>query len=214
MFSVAAKLWWILHSWLIEDPLWDDPRGLHNRVSERSWILLSDMNGHISSTTLYSNWSPSDEIINLNWSPRLSNTIGLLLTHLGRVTHICVSKLTIIGSDNGLSPRRRQAIIWSNAGILLIRTLGTNFSEILSEIHSFSFKKIPLKMSSGKWHPFCLGLNVLKSMGMLWENPTCEGRLICPEGRVSALNKCNPIQCVKTLDPYNQCILWKRNRTG
>ena len=53
-----------------------------------------------------------------------------LLTHWGRVTHICVSKLTIIGSDHGLSPGRRQAIIWTNAGILLIRPLGTNFSEM------------------------------------------------------------------------------------
>ena len=42
------------------------------------------------------------------------------LSHWGRVTHICVSKLTIIGSDNGLSPGRRQAIIWTNVGILLI----------------------------------------------------------------------------------------------
>ena len=50
------------------------------------------------------------------------------LTHWGRVTLICVSKLTIIGSDNGLSPGRRQAIIWINAGILLIGPLGTNFS--------------------------------------------------------------------------------------
>ena len=49
--------------------------------------------------------------------------------------HIYVANLTIIGSDNGLSPGRRQAIIWTNAGILLIRTLGTNFSEILSENH-------------------------------------------------------------------------------
>ena len=76
--------------------------------------------------------------------------------------HICVSKLTTIGSDNGLSPSRRQAVIWTKAGILLIRTLGTNFSEILSEIHAFSFKKMHLKMSSAKWRPFCLGLNVLK----------------------------------------------------
>ena len=56
--------------------------------------------------------------------------------------HICVSKLTIIGSDNGLSPGRRQGIIWNNAGILLIWTLGTNFSEILSDIRAFSFKKM------------------------------------------------------------------------
>ena len=85
------------------------------------------------------------------------------LTHWGRVTHIYVSKLTIIGSDNGLSPDRRQAIIWTNAGILLIGPLGTNFSEILIGIQTFSFKKMRLKMSSAKWRPFCLGLNVLMS---------------------------------------------------
>ena len=83
------------------------------------------------------------------------------LNHWGRVMHICVSKLSIIGSDNGLSPGRRQAIIWTNAGILLIWTLGTNFNEMLIEIHIFSVKKMHLKMSSAKWRPFCLGLNVL-----------------------------------------------------
>ena len=83
------------------------------------------------------------------------------LTHWGRVTHICVGNLTIIGSDNGVSPGRRQAIIWTNAGILLIGPLGTNFSGILVEIIKFSFKKMCLKGSSAKWRPFCLGLNVL-----------------------------------------------------
>ena len=58
--------------------------------------------------------------------------------------HICVSKLSIIGSDNGLSPGRRQAIIWTNAGILVIEPLGTNFSDILIEIRIFSFKKMYL----------------------------------------------------------------------
>ena len=48
---------------------------------------------------------------------------------------------TTIASDNGLSPVRRQAIISSNAGILLIGPLGTNFSEILIKINTFSFKK-------------------------------------------------------------------------
>ena len=33
------------------------------------------------------------------------------LTHWGRATHICVGNVTIIGSDNDLSPGRRQAII-------------------------------------------------------------------------------------------------------
>ena len=64
-----------------------------------------------------------------------------------------LKKTTIIGLDNGLSPGRRQAIIWTNAGILLIGPLGTNVSEILIIIHKFSFKKIHLKMSSGKWRP-------------------------------------------------------------
>ena len=84
------------------------------------------------------------------------------LTHWGQVTHICVSILNIIGSDNGLSPGRRQAIIWTNAGILLIGPLGTNLSEISIEIHIFSFTKIHLKVSFRKWRPFCLGLNVLR----------------------------------------------------
>ena len=83
------------------------------------------------------------------------------LTHWGRVTHIYVSKLITIGSDNGLSPEWRQAIIWTNAGILLIGPMGTNFSEILIEIQTFSLKKIRLKMLSAKCWPFCLSLNVL-----------------------------------------------------
>ena len=66
----------------------------------------------------------------LTW-PLLKHNLNCILTHWCRVTHICVSKLTSIGSDNGLAPGRRQAIIWTNAGILLIGHLGTNFSEIL-----------------------------------------------------------------------------------
>ena len=75
--------------------------------------------------------------------------------------HTCVCKLTTIGSDNGLSACRRQAIIWTNAAILLIGPLGTNFSEISIESHTFLFRKMHLKLSSRKWRPFCLCLNVL-----------------------------------------------------
>ena len=91
----------------------------------------------------------------------LSMSLIAEFTHWGRVTHISVGNLTIIGSDYGLSPDRRQAITWTNVGILLIGPSGTNFSEMLIEIHTFSFKKIHLKMSSGKWRSFCLGLNML-----------------------------------------------------
>ena len=51
-----------------------------------------------------------------------------------------------MGSDDGLLPDRRQAIIWINAGILLIEPLGTKLSEISIEDLSFSFKKMCLKV--------------------------------------------------------------------
>ena len=81
---------------------------------------------------------------------RIPCKVQLHLAHWGRMTHICVGELAIFGSDNGLSPGRRQAIIWTNAGILSIGPLGTNFSKILIEMQTFSFKKTHLKMSSGK----------------------------------------------------------------
>ena len=88
--------------------------------------------------------------------------------HWGRTTHISVGKLNIIGSDNGLSPERRQAIIWTNAGILLIGALGTNFSEILIEILAFLFTKMRLNMSSAKCCSFRLGRNVLLKINIIW----------------------------------------------
>ena len=42
----------------------------------------------------------------------------------------------IIGSNIDLSPGRDQ-IIWTNAGILLTGAIGTHFSEIVIEIHTF-----------------------------------------------------------------------------
>ena len=85
------------------------------------------------------------------------------LTHWGRVTHICVGNLTIIGPDNGLSPGRRQAIIWTNAGILLIGPWGTNFSEILNGIQTFSFKKMHFE-------------NVVCEMTSILSRPQCVQR--------------------------------------
>ena len=99
---------------------------------------------------------------------------SISLTHWGRVMHICVGSLTVIGSDNGLSPGRRQAIIWTSDGTVLIGPLGTNFSEILVELYIFSFKKMHLKLSWGNWRPFCLGLNVLSQVTaahLIIENP-------------------------------------------
>ena len=66
-----------------------------------------------------------------------------------------------------LSPGRRQAIIWTNAGILLIGPLGTNFSEILVKIIKFSSNKVLSKVSSGKRWPSCLSLNVLSGLASI-----------------------------------------------
>ena len=75
------------------------------------WLLISKALWHLP----VSNFTTSCQATILGiWS------LNYTLTHWGRVTHICVSNLTIIGSDTGLSPDRRQAIIWTNAGILLI----------------------------------------------------------------------------------------------
>ena len=76
------------------------------------------------------------------------------LIHWGRVTHICVSKLTNIASDNGLSPGRHQAIILNNDGILLIWPLGTSFSEMLIEIHSY----VVWKMTAILSRPQCVNV--------------------------------------------------------
>ena len=80
-----------------------------------------------------------------------------------RIYAVASANEAIIVSDNVLLPVWRQAIIRTNAGLLLIRHLGTNFSEILIEIQTFSLKKISFKMSSAKWLPFFLGLNVIKT---------------------------------------------------
>ena len=100
-------------------------------------------------------------IATVNYRHTKHQYCGKAVTHWGRVTHICVSKLTSIGSDNGLSPNRRQAFIWTNAGLLLIGPLRTNFSEILIGNQTFSLKKMHLKLSSAKWRLFRLGLKEL-----------------------------------------------------
>ena len=84
----------------------------------------------------------------------------MVLTHWGQEIHIRISKQSIIGSDNGLSPGQHQASIRTNPVILSIGHIGTHFNEISIEIHIFSFKKLHFQMSR-KWQPFCLGLKGL-----------------------------------------------------
>ena len=125
----------------------------------RLWCLKQIYGTWISNYTHNFMW----DVITYAWPISLLLAPHTILTHWGRVTYICISKLTIIGSDNGLAPTRRQAIIWTNVGILLIQNLRKNFHDILSKIDIFSFKKAHLKMSA-KWQQFCLRLNALMVM--------------------------------------------------
>ena len=131
----------------------------------RSLMSISLWNQHGGSAAFllknykfHSDWLA---LIPVFWFFKILQDLIRCLTHCGRATHICISKLSIIGSDNGLSPGWCQAIIWTNARILLFPNFGTNFSVILSEINIFSLTKMHLKMLSGKWGPFCLSLNFL-----------------------------------------------------
>ena len=90
--------------------------------------------------------------------------------------HICIYasvNRAIIGPENDLSPDRRQATIWPDYGILLMGPLGTKPSEIVNKIHVFSFTKMHPKISSGKWQPSCLGLNVLNLISSFSLFPMC-----------------------------------------
>ena len=71
-----------------------------------------------------------------------------------------------IGSDDGLSPGRCQAIIWANICLFSIRTLGTNFCEILIVIQIFSLKKVHVKIFHAKWWLFYIGFNVLSKVAV------------------------------------------------
>ena len=141
----------------------------HLRAISQKKTSATKLSLNMTSIKFHSNLSGSNE-------PRLFCILLLViswLTHWGWVQYICIGNLTIIGSDNGLLPGLCQAIIWTIAGMLLIWTLGTNFNEILSEVHTFSFKKVHLKMSRGQH-------NLLDSLVPLlnWYNMVCTQEFI------------------------------------
>ena len=122
------------------------------------WMWYSVGNRYSYNSEKLRSWS---KIIHMVAVFRQKQTFFMDLTHWGRVTHICVNILIIIGSDNGLSPDQRQAIIWTNDRLSSIGPLRTYFNENLIKIQQFSLKKMHVKMASAKWRPSCLGLNVL-----------------------------------------------------
>ena len=137
------------------------------------------------------------------------------------MTHTCVCKLTIICSDNGLLSGQCQAIIWTNAGISLIWNLGRNFSEILSEIHAFSFKKMHCKISSVKWWQFCLSLNVLNQIwDLIWKLEVAQMIAIFSYGRHLPISTTSYLLLGQILMPWllespgHQQLLFRVKRTA
>ena len=131
----------------------------YNTNKTKLWTLISNM----LSLFIYFH------ILEISYSEYIINGLGTG----GRVTHICTGKLAIICSDSGLSPGWCQAIMWTNAGILLIGSLVIHASDIPIIIHTFSLKKLHLKISSVKWHPLCLGPNVLRTLQKIECIPSC-----------------------------------------
>ena len=164
------------HRWrhgLYRDPLYFAERirgrihgSRHIPDSARSLRIMSLMTNHC----WVSGYLHVEVLYCFNLSSDLvANTV---LTHSGRVAHVCVSKLTTIGSDNDLSPGGRKAIIQTSAGILLIWHLRTNFSDIVIKIYTLSLKKTVLKY-------------VVCEMTVIFSRPQCVNVLLSPKSDLS-----------------------------
>ena len=121
------------------------------------------------------------------------------LTHWGRATHTCVSKLTIIDPDNCLTPDRHQAIIWINSGILFIRTLGSNFGEIDIYIFLFWFY-YQFSLGSSERFTKCIMLTSL-SIGLPYNCLSDNSLWRAMDNRPMLNNnthtiQCNPCRCI------------------
>ena len=124
----------------------------------------------------------------------------------------------IIGSDNGLSPVLRQAIICINAGILVTGPLGTNFSEILIGIQTFSLNKLHLETSSAKWRLFSLGLNELNICPDMESKlpPTLESHGVCFDVMYIPVSLWHCQSSIKTLiiDPLGLVVGMRLYKSG
>ena len=84
-------------------------------------------------------------------------TLGITSFRCSDADHMGSCSWVNIGSGNGLSPVRRQAITWTNTDLLFVGHIGTNISEIWIKKQIFSFNKMHLKTSSIKCPTFCPG---------------------------------------------------------
>ena len=152
--------WHLNQCWLpISEGIWHSQE-YNFRVTGQATILLNEFENYTFKITAT---CPKDDMS------------CQLLTHRGRVMHICVGKLTTIGSDNGLSPGWRQAIMWTNAGILLTGPLGTNFSGIFILnsnifIQENALENVVCRMASILSRPQNWVLKWLPVVALCWES--------------------------------------------
>ena len=83
------------------------------------------------------------------WKPDRSFTPARV-TYQSLVTHICVKNKPIIGWDNGMSPVCYQAIVWTNAGWLIVGPM--EFAELCKQyfVYIFRIEKY-IKEPAGKY---------------------------------------------------------------
>ena len=141
---------------------------LWHHMATKIWVNTGSGNGLLLVTRLYQaiTWTPHFDILSVKSSNIHQRTISKeitqppitkicwktadlkfikiakSLTHLGRVTHIYVGNLTVIGSDNGFLPGGPQAIFWPNAWISITGHLETNVSSFIIKIHEQAHLKI------------------------------------------------------------------------
>ena len=121
-------------------------------ISKRRRKILVCFNKCVFTIFILVNWISLSVVWKKEWICNMSGS------HRGRVTHICASKLDhpSLAQIIGLSPVRRQAIIWTNADILFLRdNIHWNFNRKSSVFVQTAFKMSPTKLLS-----FCLGLSV------------------------------------------------------
>ena len=87
-----------------------------------------------------------------------------------------------------------------------VRTLRTNFSEIVIEIQIVSFRKMHLKLSFAKSCPFCLGLNVSTGLAAYIQHRTPMRSFSATGAYIYLLGMCS-CQYIRMI-PY---AIWENN---
>ena len=147
-----------------------------------SSLYLSALNMH-----LIAHFGSAVNVVCLDYHLDYITVWFMLLTHWGRLTHMCFGNLTIIGSDNGLSPGRHQAIIYTTAGIVLIGPVGTNFSKIMDIL--FWLRGFVLRLRP--WLQHHILSNITKTPAAFFAAVVTLGSLWCHRrGRKRSINIC------------------------